>query len=207
MTIQKADMDREEQQKTREPDSKAPEFQVIDKRQFLDPEKMDTKLEEEKPRYPSFVEELMARTAAMEKKFEEKKKQMDQEIERTRARLEADLERRLTLDTQKIVLPFLEILDNLQRAIDAATRAGSVDHLKEGVQMTADLFRSKLQAIGVDAIESLNRPFDPNVAQAVGRIEVSDAALDGMVVEELQSGYTMKGQLLRPAKVRVGHHG
>jgi len=196
----------EERQSTQNPDSELPEFQVVDKRQFLDIDNLDVKPVKEKPRYPSFVEELMARTAEMEKKFEERKKQIDEEIERTKTRLETDFQRRLDLDKQEIVLPFLEVLDNLQRAIDAAVQTGSIENLRKGVQMTADLFRSKLQAIGVETIESLEQPFDPNLAQAIGRVAVSDADRDGIVVEELQTGYTMNGQLLRPAQVRVGHH-
>lgn len=196
----------EDQQKSAKTESEQSEFQVVDKRQFLDLDSLDKTLTEQKPRYPAFVEELMARTAETEKKFEEKKKQIDEEIARTKTRLESDFQRRLDLDKQEILLPFLEILDNLQRAIEAASQAGSIEHLLEGVQMTADLFLSKLQAIGIEPIESLNQPFDPNSAQAIGRVPVPDADRDGIVVEELQSGYSMKGQLLRPAQVRVGHH-
>ena len=86
----------------------------------------------------------------------------------------------------------------------AASQAGTVEHLLEGVQMTANLFRSKLQAMGVEAIPALNQPFDPNLEQAVGTVKVTDAASDGVVVEEVQPGYCMNGQLLRPAQVRVG---
>jgi molecular chaperone GrpE len=180
----------EKTQTAQNSDPEKPEFQVVDKRQFLDLDDMDTKQAEEKPRYPSFVEELMARTAEMEKKFEDKKKQIDEEINRTRARLEADYERRLNLEIQKIMLPFLEILDNLQRAIEASSGSGNMEDLREGVRMTADLFQTKLQSMGIEAIESLNEPFDPNLAQAVGRVPVPDAKLDGVVVEEFQRGYT-----------------
>ena len=196
----------EDRQKNSKPADGTPEFQVVDKRQFLDLDSLDTKNVEEKPRYPAFVEELMARTAETERKFEEKKKQIDEEIARTKSRLEADFERRLELEKQKMLLPLLEVMDNLQRAIEAASQTGSVEHLLEGVQMTADLFRTKLQAIGVEAIEALGKPFDPNSAQAVGRIEVADPGHDGTVVEEIRTGYSMNGRLLRPAQVRVGHH-
>ena len=196
----------EDQQKISKSESEAPEFQVVDRRKFLDLDKLDLKKVEEKPRYPAFVEELMARTAEMERKFEEKKKQIDEEIARTKSRLEADFERRLELDKQKMLLPLLEVMDNLQRAIEAASQTGSVEHLLEGVQMTADLFRTKLQAIGVESIESIGKPFDPNTAQAVGRIPVTDESRDGTVVEEVRPGYSMNGRLLRPAQVRVGHH-
>jgi len=186
--------------------SDSPGFQVIDKRQFADPDKIDMNaIPEEKPRYPSYVEELMARMAETERKFQEKKKQIDEEISRTKTRLESDFERKLEREKQNIVLPFLEVLDNLQRAIDAASQAGTVEHLLEGVQMTANLFRSKLQSLGIESIDALNKPFDPNWEQAVGAVEVADGDLDGVVVEEVQSGYCMNGQLLRPAIVRVGH--
>jgi molecular chaperone GrpE len=183
-----------------------PEFQVIDKRHFLNLDQTDKEaLPEEKPRYPTYVEELMARMAETERKFQEKKKQIDEEISRTRSRLESDFDRRLETEKQKLVLPFLEILDNLQRALDAASQSGSIEHLLEGVQMTATLFRTRLQSIGVEAIPALDQTFDPNLEQAVGMVKVDSPERDGVVVEELQSGYCMNGQLLRPAQVRVGH--
>jgi molecular chaperone GrpE len=182
------------------------DFQVIDKRQFVNLDKIDTKTPaEEKPRYPTYVEELMARMAETERKFQERKKQIDDEIGRTKSRLESDYDRKLELEKQKIVLPFLEVLDNLQRALDSASQAGKLEHLLEGVQMTANLFRTKLQGMGVEAIRSLDQPFDPNLAQAVGTVKVADADHDGVVIEEVQSGYLMNGQLLRPAQVRVGN--
>jgi len=181
------------------------EFQVVDKRKFLDLDAIDkTTIPEEKPRYPSYVEELISRMAETERKFQEKKKQIDEEIGRTKARLENDFERKLALEKQKIILQFLEVMDNLERALDSAAQAGTVEHLLEGVHMTASLFRSKLQTMGVEVIPALNQPFDPNLEQAIGTVKVKDPAKDGIVVEEAQSGYCMNGRLLRPAQVRVG---
>jgi molecular chaperone GrpE len=193
----------QEKQKT---ESELMDFQVIDKRQFANLDQIDNKiLQEEKPRYPSYVEELMARMAETERKFQEKKQQIDEEISRTKTRLEVDFDRRLEVEKQKIILPFLEILDNLQRAVDAASQAGTIEHMVEGVQMTSKLFRSRLQSLGIELIQALNQPFDPNLEQAVGMVKVNNRERDGIVVEEVQSGYCMNGQLLRPAQVRVGH--
>lgn len=181
------------------------DFNVVDKRHFVNLDSVDTSAPAvEKPRYPSYVEELMARMAETEHKFQEKKQQIDDEIGRTKTRLVNDFERRMELEKQKIILPFLEVLDNLQRALDSAAKTGTVEHLMEGVQMTASLFRAKLQAIGVEGIPALSQPFDPNLEQAIGTVRVSNADHDGIVVEEVQSGYCMNGQLLRPAQVRVG---
>jgi len=194
-----------EDQEKQKPESKSPDFQVIDKRHFVNLDQIDpATLQEEKPRYPSYVEELMARMAETERKFQEKKKQIDEEIHRTRTRLEADFDRRLETEKQKIILPFLEILDNLQRALIAASQAGIAAHLLEGVQMTANLFHSKLKSIGIEAIQTADQPFDPNLEQAVGTVRVEDVRRDGIVVEEVTTGYSMNGQLLRAAQVRVG---
>ena len=180
-------------------------MQVIDKRKFVKLDNIDNgTVFEEKPRFPSYVEELMARMSETERKFQEKKLQIDEEITRTKTRLEIDFDRKLELERQKIVLPFLEILDNLQRAIDAASQAGTAEFLLEGIQMTANLFRSKLQSLGVEPIATLGHPFDPNMSQAVGTIPVDNSSHEGIVMEELQIGYSMGGQLLRPAQVRVG---
>jgi molecular chaperone GrpE len=197
-----------EEQEKQKPETESLDFQVIDKRHFVNMDQIDiASLPDEKPRFPSYVEELMARMAETERRFQEKKKQIDEEIQKTRVRLETDFERRLETEKQKMVLPFLEVLDNLQRAVLASSQSSSAAHLLEGVEMTATLFRSKLRMIGVEAIQTLDLPFDPNLEQAVGTVQVNDAARDGIVVEELQTGYLMNGQLLRPAQVRVGRFG
>jgi len=186
-------------------EAEASKFHVVDKRKFVNLDTVDiNSVSDEKPRYPSYVEELMTKMKETERRFEEKKKQIDEEIGRVRARLETDFVQRIEEESRKLALPFLEVLDNLERALEASLKNASVEHLREGVEMTANLFRVKLKMIGVEAIPVLSQQFDPNLAQAVGMVSVSDAAEDGIVVEELQTGYTMRGQLLRPAQVRVG---
>ncbi len=190
-----------------DPTEDAPHFRVVDKRHFLegDPSKPATSAEEA-PRLPSYVEELRARVAQAERRFEDKVKLLDQEAARTRLRLEADYQRKLALSEQAIVVPFLEVLDNLERAMRAATTAEGLRELLAGVQMTADLFRAKLRAHAVERIEVLDLPFDPNLCQAVGVVPVSDQGKDGIVLEEVLSGYRMGESLLRPAQVRVGRY-
>ena len=182
-----------------------PHFRVIDRR-HVSGDGAEAPAESQ-PRYPSYVEELMARAAEMEKRFEQKKSEMMDEIARTRARLQADMERRIGIEKQKLLLPFLEVLDNLERAVDAAAKGGECERLLEGVQITGALFRSRLQAQGIEAVPVLNQPFDPNTSEAVGIVPVSDPARDGIVAEEVLRGYRMGEQLVRPAQVRVARHG
>jgi len=180
-------------------------FQVIDRRPFanLDGLPLEPPVEE-KPRYPTYVEELLARVSETQCRFEEFKGQMQQEVDRTRARLHADFERRVQLEKRNMILPLLEVLDNLERALAAAGSAKDPDTLREGIEMTAGLFRSRLRSLGIEAIQVLNRPFNPHEGQATATVQVSTPELDGIVVDELARGYRMGDEILRPAEVRVG---
>jgi molecular chaperone GrpE len=190
-----------------QPEATPLHFQVVDKRHFanLDEIPLDKSVADDKKRYPSFVEELIGKLELTEKSFQEKKELMQSEISRTRSRLEADFARKVELEKQKLMLPLLEVLDNLERAVDAASRGGDCSRLLEGVEMTVGLFRSKLQGLGVQPISLLNQPFDPEDSQAVAMVPVNDPELDGVVVDEVLKGYRMGEHLLRPAQVRVGH--
>ena len=180
-------------------------FHIVDKRPFANVADLPLPAPgEEKPRYPTFVEELMSKLKATEDRFQEKKKQIDEEIARTKTRLENDYERKIEREKQKIVLPFLDVLDNLERAIRISAGEGEGGHLLEGVRMTANLFHAELKSLGVEAIAVLDQPFDPNLGQAVGTVQVAEEDKDGVVVDEVLRGYRMRNQLLRPAQVRVG---
>jgi molecular chaperone GrpE len=185
----------------------AQQFRVVDRRPFANLGEMPVEtVEQGKPRYPSFVEELMAKLKTVEDRFEEKKKQIDEEIARTKSRLETDYGRRFEKERHQIVLPFLEVLDNLERAILVSEQERETGHLHDGVCMTANLFRAHLKNLGVESIAVLDQPFDPNIGQAVGMVSVEEASKDGIVIEEVLRGYTMGNQLLRAAMVRVGQH-
>ncbi len=179
---------------------------IIDKGHFPDLENVGhSRASEDKPQYPFSVEEMIAKMQLTERRFEERKSQMQKEIAQTRMRLEGELLRRVEAERQKIVLPFLEVLDNLERALTSVAQSGSYQSLLQGVELIASQLRATLQLSGVEVVPALNRTFDPNLEQAVGVVSVTDPTQDGTVVEELQRGYRMGGQLLRPAQVRVGH--
>jgi molecular chaperone GrpE len=184
-----------------------PPFQVIDRRHFANADGLPAGASaEEKPRYPTYVEELLARVAETQRRFEEVKSEMRQEVERTRARLSADFDRRVQLEKRDLILPLLEVLDNLERALSAAESAPNHDSLRQGIEMTASLFRSKLRSMGVVSIDVLNQPFNPHEGQASSTVPVSSPELDGIVVDELARGYRLGDHVLRPAQVRVGQY-
>lgn len=138
---------------------------------------------------------------------------LEQEQDR-RLRLMADFEnfrRRTTAEmeglqervTAQVVVRFLPVLDNLQRALEAAKGTHlPADGLREGVELTVRQFTQLLTALGVSAVPGVGAPFDPNVHEAVGAVEAPGHA--GEVMEVLQNGYLLGGRVLRAAMVRVG---
>lgn len=146
-------------------------------------------------RLPTYVEELKQRADRAEAHARA-------EVEAARGRLERYYENQLTLARGEIVADLLDVLDNLERALDAPGAAEST--LYEGVAATRDLFLKKLVELGVEAVPGVGAPFDPELHEAVEEVEVDNAELDGHVVDELKRGFWMGERLLRPAVVRVG---
>ncbi len=100
---------------------------------------------------------------------------------------------------KSLLLKFLPVLDNLERALNYDEAS---DGLRGGVQQTLKGFESILGGEGVRAVEVKGKPFDPKLAEAIGTQAV-EGVDDDTVLEEAEKGYTMHDELLRPAKVIV----
>jgi molecular chaperone GrpE len=138
------------------------------------------------------VDRLQERLLRLQAEFENYKKRM--------AREKAEY---LKFATEGLLLEFLPILDNLERAIasaraDATNREAVVD----GIDMIARLFRSALEKAGVKPMDAVGHPFDPALHQAVVQVECADER-DNIVLEEIQKGYLLEGRVLRAAMVKV----
>lgn len=103
---------------------------------------------------------------------------------------------------QDIVTDMLETLDNFERALAVETVSEDGAALKKGMEMVLTKLKAALKKEGVEPIESLGKPFDPNVHQAVMQ-EASTEHEPGIVIDVLQMGYTLNGRVLRPAMVKV----
>ena len=96
--------------------------------------------------------------------------------------------------------------DNLERALSAINQEEdhpqSIKNLIEGLKMVQKEFSSALVKNGISKINSMNEKFDPNLHQAMMEVERDDID-EGIVVQEIQTGYMMLDRLLRPAMVGV----
>jgi molecular chaperone GrpE len=96
----------------------------------------------------------------------------------------------------------LGALDNLERATAAAEQAGEKGPLVQGVALVHTMFLDALRRHGVTPIEAQDRPFDPNLHQAVMQVPAPDKP-PMTIVQVLEPGYMLHDRVLRPARVAV----
>jgi len=104
---------------------------------------------------------------------------------------------------EKIVVELLAVMDNLDRALDSISHnADDHQNVLNGVEMIKKSFEDLLEKEGVQAIEAVDQPFDPNMHHAVMTEEKENCDAD-VVIEEFQKGYKLGDKVVRPSMVKV----
>ena len=129
------------------------------------------------------------------------------EIERVKERLSKQAAREIEQHKRDLVRDFIEVLDDLDRAVQVPQGSGGAstvaDGVREGVELVRKNFRSKLAQLGVEREPALGMSFDPARHEAVSVLPVVDPARDGLIVDVVREGYRMGDDVLRPAQVVV----
>jgi molecular chaperone GrpE len=121
------------------------------------------------------------------------------EFDNARRRAERERSEFLQFAAMDLVKDVLPVLDDFERALKVET---ADRNYAKGVELIYQRLYETLKKLGLEPIETSGQPFDPNLHQAVERVE-TDEAEDHTVIGEFQKGYNFKGKLLRPAMVRV----
>ena len=162
----------------------------------------------EKPTEKTIVMPTMAEIEDLRKKAAERDQYLDL-AQRTRAefenfqkrnRTEREAERKYAYTP--LVRDLLPVIDNLQRALDAARKSGDSGPLAQGVAMVESQFLELLKRNGIVSIEAEGKPFDPNLHQAVMQ-KPSDELEPNSVIQVLEHGFMNHDRVLRPSKVIV----
>ena len=131
------------------------------------------------------------------------------EAENVRRRAARDVENAHKFATFDLIGALVPVVDNLERAVTAAraaTQSSSAGHeanaIAEGIELSVRLFTDTLARFGVEPVDPVGQPFDPNLHQAMSMVENPDMEPNA-VMQVLQKGYALKGRLLRPAMVIV----
>jgi molecular chaperone GrpE len=105
---------------------------------------------------------------------------------------------------ESLLQNLVAVLDSLDMALAAAQAAGpnGGESLQTGVSMIGQQLRSVLAEAGLEPVDAVGKPFDPNLHEALSQQETPDVP-EGQVVQQVRKGYKLRDRLLRPASVVV----
>ncbi len=136
------------------------------------------------------------------KEYSDRLLRLQADFENFRRRTRQEKEDLSSVVVQGLIGDLLPVIDNLERALAAATADGEA--LRTGVDMVYKQLMEVLGKNGLEPIEAVGEKFDPNFHQAVMR-QTSEEEED-TVLEELQRGYSVRGKVVRPSMVKVASH-
>jgi molecular chaperone GrpE len=156
---------------------------------------------------PAYVEELERRLTEKDAQLQAtvaKYREAAAEFDEARARLRREIAKDVERGRRVLLVELLDVVDSLDRAVDAAKEAGAGGAWLQGIEFVRQQFLAKLDGFGVTRIAALGRPFDPACHEAVTAVPVADPAQDHVVVGVVRQGYAIGDDVLRPAQVAVG---
>jgi molecular chaperone GrpE len=184
---------------------------VVDRRWWANPEGSSTSqnatVDSRKPTYVEQLEQQVAEKDRIAQEFIAKYRQAASEFDEARLRLRREVSKDIERTRREVISEFLEVLDNLDRALDSAPASSSSDALLQGVEMTHRQFLAKLEALGVTRIDAVSKPFDPRLHEAISRVPATSPDQDGLIVGVVRHGYRIGDEVLRPAAVAVASVG
>lgn len=166
-------------------------------------------LVEETPSSPE-VEVFAAGSAAADslsppatEDFKDRWLRAEADLQNFRRRAVRDREESVRMAEDRLLLEWIGVLDDLERAIAAFTAEQAAQAWVQGVVLTAQRMRDALARHGVSAVASVGQPFDPNVHEALLEIDPPEGVSPGAIVQETQRGYRRGERSLRAARVVV----
>ena len=120
-----------------------------------------------------------------------------------RARIERDAEATIERGRRKVLIRFLDVADDLDRAVTVLGSHDVAPALAQGIQAVRDELRNAFKQHGVTRRPSHGEPFDPAHHEAIGTVPASDSTPAGSIAEVMQEGYALGEETLRAARVVV----
>lgn len=166
----------------------------------------DTATVAEEPKLkPTLIEELEARIADKDREIQElvaKYRGASDEFDQARARLRKEVQKDVERSRRSVIISFLEVLDNLDRALEAG-QARVEDPFVQGVAMVRHQFLATLEGFGVTRLDPTGTPFNPALHEAVSTVPAVSPDQHGIVLGVVRPGYLLGDEVLRAAQVAV----
>lgn len=152
------------------------------------------------------IEEVNSELEEYKKEIEEQKQQIQRlyaDFDNYKKRTSKEKNDLVKTANEELILEFLPVLDNLERAYASAEKSQQVESLLTGVKMILQQLQDVLNKVGVCPVEQTGIPFDPHCHQVLMQVECDGVVEENTVVEVLQKGYYLNNKMIRPAMVKI----
>ncbi len=150
--------------------------------------------------------DLVARVAELEAQVRDVQLRAQAEIQNIQKRAEREAESARKFAVERFAGALIDVVDNLERALDSTPETEATKALREGIVLTHKSFLEALKRNAVEQVNPVGEPFNAELHQAVS-MQPSATAEPNSVTAVLAKGYTLSGRLLRPAMVVVATAG
>ena len=126
------------------------------------------------------------------------------EFENFRSRTSREKVALISTASEGLMKDLLPVLDDFERSLKAMETAADVQSLREGVELVFHKFTGILQQKGLKAMEAVGKPFDADFHEAITQFPAPDPSQKGLVLDEVEKGYSLHDKTIRFAKVVIG---
>ena len=161
----------------------------------IEPERKTEPVEEPQP-------DAAANLAAELEKYKDAALRARADLDNYRKRVAREKEDAIRYANNSLLESLLPILDNFERGLDAAKNSSDAAGIIQGLEMVRKQLEDFLSDHGVEIVNAVGTPFDPNLHEAVAHEPNPDVA-EGTVARQLRKGFKLKDRLIRPASVVV----
>ena len=148
------------------------------------------------------LEEALSAEEAKSKEYLDRLKYLQADFENYRRRVEKEFQELIQRGNEKLIVGLLNVMDDLEKAIEASKKTENMSAFLEGVEMIYKKLCSILEQEGLTKLEAVGKPFDPNMHEVLVKVPTKDYG-DGIVIEEVRKGFMFKGKVVRPSIVKV----
>ena len=157
---------------------------------------------EHPPLTPAEIEDLKTRAAKADENWD-RLLRTTADFDNFKKRAAREKQEAIKFANESLLQKFIPILDNFDMAFAAVQNdQGDQSSLRTGINMVLQQFKSALLEAGLEEVDALGKPFDPNLHEAVSEQETGEFP-EGHVAQQLRKGYKYRERLLRPATVVV----
>jgi molecular chaperone GrpE len=148
------------------------------------------------------LEEKLSAEQEKSKEYLTRLKYLQADFENYRKRVEKEVQEAVQRSNEKLVACLIDVMDDLESAISAGETTENKDALLEGIKMVHKNLDKLLEKEGLERLECVGRPFDPNMHEVLAEVPTNDHQ-SGTVIEEARKGFMFKGKVLRPSVVKI----